>query len=188
MRDHAVSSYNLEQARKLSHQLSRRGGPEVSGWNVAAEQRLKLPLPSKEERSSKPTTPAMQAKKVEPPPELDSWEPVIKWSLVQFGAESGFAVDTQGFVIATAGQVANDGFEAMGAELCYAMEQLERVDPASSGLVWVDLEFGRRRIVCLRVAPEEKEPMILGFVGAGTEYIAIRSQVEHVVLDAMQNF
>ena len=185
MKDRGVSSSDLQRAQKLSQQLfglEKSSDRRASQLDASAAPYLKLAGGRSEEAGQS----SIESKlSLQDPPHFEGWEPLIEWLMSQLGAESAFVVDTQGFVIATSGQSATDGFEGMGAELCYAAEQLERVDPAAGALLWVDLEFGRRRIVCLKANAKERDTMLLGFVGVDPDYMSSRAKLERIVVEAM---
>ncbi len=101
-----------------------------------------------------------------PPLELESWEVFLAWSLELCRARAGFVVDPQGFVVATRGNVPANQFEGLGAEIAYAMEQLDRIDTDSGSLLTIELQFATRRLLAVRVAKEEGGSFVIGFVGA----------------------
>jgi hypothetical protein len=116
-----------------------------------------------------------------------TWDDVLVWYQASIGAEASFVVDSQGFVIATRGHAPNEGFDGMGAELCFSVEQLHRVDPLAGELTWVELEFARRRIVVLRVqASPESEAMIIGALAPDPNYQRHRQELESTIAASLQ--
>jgi len=79
--------------------------------------------------------------------EFDRWEDIIAWCMSLSRAETGFVVDSQGFVIASRGRIPSQGIEGAGAELVCSIEQLERIDPDAGKLHSVEIEFDKRRLV-----------------------------------------
>ena len=81
-------------------------------------------------------------------------------------ALAGFAVDPQGFVVATRGNVPANQFAGLGAEIAYAMEQLDRIDVESGSFLTLELQFESRRLLAVRVARNGGGSLVVGFVGA----------------------
>lgn len=100
------------------------------------------------------------------PLDMDTWETLLAWSLEMCQARSAFVVDSEGFVIGSRGNVPEDAFEGTGAELCYAMEMLDRVDPEAGPLRAVDLHFAGRNLVALCAEEESCGRFVIGFVGS----------------------
>ncbi|MGV8041122.1 MAG: hypothetical protein AB2L07_13970 [Thermoanaerobaculaceae bacterium] len=167
MRRCSVNSSDLAQARELSALLAR---PNAGAWAPAPAQ-----LPGVQ-----PGPPAPQAAPPSPPPEpaevavdlhappleLASWEVFLAWSLELCRARAGFVVDPQGFVVATRGNVPTNQFEGLGAEMAYAMEQLNRIDSEAGSLLTIELQFASRRLVAVRADRGEGGSFVIGFVGA----------------------
>ncbi len=99
---------------------------------------------------------------------LQDWQQLMHWCLELTGAESAFVVDRHGFVVASAGQDSrNDDFEGVGAELCYAMEQLDRLHPDNHKLKAVSLKFDDCCIFSFRaVEADVEEVFVIGVVSA----------------------
>jgi len=118
-----------------------------------------------------------------PPLELESWEVFLAWSLELCRARAGFVVDPQGFVVATRGNVPTDHFDGLGAELAYAMEQLDRIDTEAGSLLSIELQFASRRLMAMRVSRDSDSSFVIGYVGSrplGDEVRnAIARQVAH---------
>jgi len=159
-----VSSSDLALARSLSRLLvgqppvpsdPDRGVPEASymrfragGGSPPAQEPVSAPVGEWE------------------PLEMDTWETLLAWSLEMCQAQSAFVVDSEGFVIGSRGNVPEDAFEGTGAELCYAMEMLDRIDPDAGPLRAVDLHFSGRNLVALCAEEESCGRFVIGFVGS----------------------
>lgn len=164
MRRCSVNSFDLNRARELS-QLLTHGG-----------QALRLvPPPTQAAVQSSVAPPPVPAPAGKGAPEVDlhaapldfeSWEVLLAWSLELCRARGGFVVDSQGFVVATRGNVPANQFEGLGAEMAYAMEQLDRIDPDAGALQTLELQYVSRRLLAVRVHKEESGSFVLGFVGA----------------------
>jgi hypothetical protein len=101
-----------------------------------------------------------------PPLDLETWEVFLAWGLELCRARAGFVVDPQGFVVATRGNVPDDQFGGLGAEIAYAMEQLDRIDTEAGSLLAVELQFASRRLMAIRLAKEGVGSIVIGFVGS----------------------
>ena len=76
-------------------------------------------------------------------------------------------MDSQGFVIASRGNVPDDGFEGTGAELCFAMEQMDKLDSSGAILKAVELQFESYTLAAIRVpTKDDTGSFTLGFVGS----------------------
>ncbi len=107
MKDRSASSSDIAAASTLSQALARRTvTTDAEAPGKPAYVRIVRPVP---EPAAEPAAPA---------PEIGTWEAFLAWSLELTRAHGGFVVDSQGFVIASRGNVPKDGFEGIGAELC----------------------------------------------------------------------
>lgn len=198
MKDRDVSSSDIECAREISRRLSAFGAKTDSPADAPAavtEYVRFSNAPSRTERNAKATVtvlekePPANAPEIEPFPPLPrdtgSWEALLAWTADRFEAESAFIVDNQGFVIANRGKIPSDGFEALGAEVYLAFEQLERLDPLAGRLLWLDLEFTRRRISALRAKVPNREQMVFVAVNSSSAHIPHRAKIENSILDTM---
>ena len=196
MRDRDVSSSDIECAREMSRRLSAFGAKKDSSADAASTVveyvRFTTVLPRADHKTpatvtvleKEPTAPV--AEPFPPlPRDVESWEALLAWVSDRFGAEAAFIVDNQGFVIANRGRIPSDGFEALGAEVYLAFEQLERLDPSAGRLLWLDLEFTRRRISALRAKVPNREQMVFVAVNASPAHITHRSDIENAILDCM---
>lgn len=165
MRRCSVNSSDLAQARELSALLAR---PNAGAWAPApAQLPMVQPGPPAPLAVPPPPEPAEPAVDLHAAPlELASWEVFLAWSLELCRARAGFVVDPQGFVVATRGNVPANQFEGLGAEMAYAMEQLNRIDSEAGSLLTIELQFASRRLVAVRADRGEGGSFVIGFVGA----------------------
>lgn len=165
MRRCSVNSSDLAQARELSALLARTN---AGAWVPAPDQLPRVqPGPPAPAAAPPPPQPAEVAVDLHAPPlELASWEVFLAWSLELCRARAGFVVDPQGFVVATRGNVPANQFEGLGAEMAYAMEQLNRIDSEAGSLLTIELQFASRRLVAVRADRGEGGSFVIGFVGA----------------------
>lgn len=165
MRRCSVNSSDLAQARELSALLAR---PNAGAWAPAPAQ-LPMAQPGPPAPLAVPPSPEPAEVVVDlhaPALELASWEVFLAWSLELCRARAGFVVDPQGFVVATRGNVPANQFEGLGAEMAYAMEQLNRIDSEAGSLLTIELQFASRRLVAVRADRGEGGSFVIGFVGA----------------------
>lgn len=126
--------------------------------------------------------------KSDPPPvdfvpaDIESWEVLLAWSFELCQARAAFVVDGQGFVIGSRGNAPAAGFEGIGAELCFAMEQLDRVDPESGQLEALELHFGPTNILGIKTTDEDRGAFILGFIGTRGVHESVREAVHRQVI------
>ncbi len=174
-----VNSSDLAAARLLSRRLARRdphedelAGHPFTGRAPASD----VPLPAIEaDRASASPSKDEEIRTV--PVEMESWEVLLAWSVELCRARAAFVVDPQGFVIASRGNVPADGFEGMGAELCFLMEQLDRVDPEAGRLRSLDLHFDGRKVMGVRSVTAGGDAYVVGFVGSRGLSEAVREAV-----------
>jgi len=169
MRVLPVNSSDFEHARLLSMRLSPGGRAQGSGEMPAPGHAYvrfspRDVVPART-RSSTPS--AEPASEVAVPLEMDSWDVFLAWSLEISRARAGFVVDSQGFVIASRGNVPSGDFTGTGAELCFAMEQLASIDHASGTLQSIELHFEGYKLIGIRVVDTSSATTyILGFIGS----------------------
>jgi hypothetical protein len=96
--------------------------------------------------------------------DFDSWEGIIAWCMSLSRAETGFVVDSQGFVIASRGRIPSQGIEGVGAELVCSIEQLERIDPDAGRLLSVEIDFDKRRLVGFVAGSGEINDYVVGLM------------------------
>ncbi len=81
-------------------------------------------------------------------------------------SSAAFAVDPQGFVIGSSGNVPEDGFEGTGAELSYVMSQADVMKPEMGELRSIALEFANRRLSGFRSRSADGEGFVIAFIDA----------------------
>jgi hypothetical protein len=118
---------------------------------------IETSLPVLEEK----TDPALPSLPLEA---LDTWDKLLEWSADISRASAAFVVDSQGFVVATRGETASDELVGVGADLCYAIEQLDRIEPEAGNLRSVEIEFSGQRITALKVENDEGQMVIISFI------------------------
>jgi hypothetical protein len=163
-----VNSSDLALARGLAHRLTTGSGDGQLGDLNAGYQRFvpATPAPVVERRSSTPVN-ADTAMISTVPLELTSWEVFLAWGIEVCRARAAFVVDSQGFVIASRGNAPSGEFTGLGAELCYAMEQLATMDQASGALRALELHFEGYKLIGLRLNVEDgRGGYVLGFIGS----------------------
>jgi hypothetical protein len=101
----------------------------------------------------------------------------LAWALNTVRSTAAFAVDPQGFVIGSSGNVPEDGFEGTGAELSYVMSQADVMNPVMGGLEAVGLEFANRRLSGFRANLPEAEGFVIAFIDAEGFTTATRQQI-----------
>lgn len=178
MRRCTVNSSDLAYARIISHRMS----PAHSGADWAIETVARSTSPSPKNSGPSPgryvETVSSHPSKVDfIPAEIDSWEVFLAWSIELCQARAAFIVDAQGFVIGSRGNAPSSGFEGIGAELCFAMEQLDRIDPASGQLEALELHFGPTNILGIKAVSEDRGAFVLGYVGTRGVHESVREAV-----------
>ncbi|HPA52140.1 MAG TPA: hypothetical protein PLP50_11115 [Thermoanaerobaculia bacterium] len=154
MRDRSVISSNVDVAAAISRSLAaRRPGAPTGDEPRELYVRFERVVPAE---ASSPRPPAA---------EIGTWEAFLAWSLELTRAHAGFVVDSQGFVIASRGNTPKDGFEGIGAELCYAMDQLRRINPTGGELRLLELQFDANRLIGLRADAGAMGTILVGFQG-----------------------
>ncbi len=163
----SVNSSDLARARELSFILARDALSPAGPKSLRpAEEGPEPVTPQPPPAAVVATSPVPEVDLHAPPLEFESWEVFLAWSLELCRARGAFVVDPQGFVVATRGNVPVNHFEGLGAELAYAMEQLNRIDADAGSLVTIELQFASRRLLGIRVDLKEGAGFVIGFVGA----------------------
>jgi hypothetical protein len=195
MKDRSVSSYDLKQAQQILKNLAPSSGAEIRDekGSIAAAEYVRLSL------EAPPRTPAVQVDTTAaPPPEthapeeiapqrFSSWENCISWCMSLTRSEAAFVVDSQGFIIASRGRVPGHGFEGTGAELICSVEQLERVDPDAGKLLWVDLDFDKRRVVGFVTPAQNADYYVLGLISPDRSYYTHKQALTRQIVDNLPN-
>lgn len=105
------------------------------------------------------------------------WDEFLAWALNTVRSSAAFAVDPQGFVIGSSGNVPEDGFEGTGAELSYVMSQADTMNPEMGGLRSVGLEYADRRLAGFRAELGGAMGFVIAFIDADAFTTATRRQV-----------
>jgi hypothetical protein len=197
MKDLNVNSYDLKKAQLILCSLTHAAAAVPAAEKMPpidepAYVRLTLDhLPHKAEPAggavaeATPEAPAV-ALEVEPQ-KFASWESCISWCMSVTKAEAAFVVDSQGFIIASRGRVPGHGFEGTGAELICSVEQLERVAPDAGKLMWVDLDFDKRKIVGFVTPSESSDSYVVGLIAPDPVIHSIKKNITRQILDNLQN-
>jgi hypothetical protein len=115
-----------------------------------------------------------------------SWEKLVAWCMVVANMEVAFAVDSQGFIIASVGTPPHEGFEGLGAEICYLMEEMERIDPAAGSLLWTVLQCAQHFLIGYKVVSEKIGTYYLGMLGSRPVPLQIRKTIQMQVLQSLE--
>lgn len=115
--------------------------------------------------------------------EFNRWEDIIAWCMSLSRAETGFVVDSQGFVIASRGRIPSQGIEGAGAELVCSIEQLERIDPDAGKLQSVEIEFDKRRLVGFVAGSDDQNTYFTGLIAPEP----LNTQIKHKILQQINH-
>jgi hypothetical protein len=113
----------------------------------------------------------------EPLNDFTRWDEFLAWGLIKARSSAVFAVDPQGFVIGSSGNVPPDGFEGAGAELSYVMSQADAMDPEMGALKAIGLEFANQRMTGVRAEVSGAEGFVIAFVDAETLDEGVLAQI-----------
>jgi len=192
MKDRSVNSYDLKDAQQILTTLAPSAG--ISARRKPAEgsppEYLRLSNEFSSRKSSRRSVqPDAEVKAAfvpvekEQPQKFTSWESCIAWSMNMIRAEAAFVVDSQGFIIASRGRVPSQGFEGAGAELVCSVEQLERVATDAGKLLWVDLDFDKRRVVAFITPSESSEYYVVGFISPDASFSSFKQYLTTQIID-----
>lgn len=197
MKDLSVNLYDLKQAQLILSTLAPVASaiPATEKNHVESEPAyLRLTrdhLPPRKEPAAEEnagTAPEASAAVIEVEPQkFASWETCISWCMSLTKAEAAFVVDPQGFIIASRGRAPGYGFEGTGAELICSVEQLERVAPDAGKLMWVDLDFDKRKIVGFVTPSEDSASYVIGLIAPDPVFHSIKQTITRQILDNLQN-
>jgi len=156
-----AGSSDVDIARALSRRLS---GLEPGSESGAAASSPYLRFAS----STPQPAPAETAGTIadEPLNDFTRWDEFLGWSLNKVRSSAAFAVDPQGFVIGSSGNVPEDGFEGTGAELSYVMSQADVMNPEMGSLRSITLGFANRRLSGFRSEVAGSEGFVVAFIDA----------------------
>lgn len=65
------------------------------------------------------------------------------------------------------------------------MDQLERIDPEAGKLLWIDLDFNKRRLVGFVTPEEENEYFIVGLVAPEAAYNASKHLISKHIIESL---
>lgn len=167
-----AGSSDVDIARALSRRLS---GLESEAEPAAASPYLRFE-PSAPPEATAPAE-AAAAPTDEPLNDFTRWDEFLGWSLNKVRSSAAFAVDPQGFVIGSSGNVPEDGFEGTGAELSYVMSQADAMNPEMGSLRSVSLEFTNRRLSGFRSEVTDGEGFVIAFIDAESFTDSTRDQI-----------
>lgn len=193
MRDQNVPLYDLEKAQQILTRLTPVAPGQVPTPVLPEAEssfvRLSLAGLGLEtqpaSQSSPPDIEAEREEKLELPPHFETWEECISWCMEATRSEAAFVVDSQGFIIASRGRIPGRGVECTGAELVCAVELLERMDPDSGNLTWVDFDFDRRRLVGFIAPKEEGEFYIVGLIAPEPAYYSHKQAITSHIMESL---
>ncbi len=195
MKDRSANSYDLndlKQARDMLNSLVAAPGA------VCGEKKPEMPLylrlsGASPARGAAQYPPAPAADAADggipdmPPQQFPGWESCITWCMNITRSEAAFVVDSQGFVIASRGRVPGHGFDGTGAELICSVEQLDRIDPDAGKLIWIDLDFDKRRIVGFIPPSDKKEYYVLGLIAPDPSYASLKQLIGSQIMSNLPN-
>jgi hypothetical protein len=193
MKDRNVNSYNLKYAQQILATLvpKKQHGTPLERSNtqtfvrLTAQQRIDpVALPASGAGPANTEEP-QETEVATPPQKFTDWESCIAWCISVTRAEAAFVVDSQGFIIATRGRIPGHGFECTGAEMIYAMDQLERIDPEAGNLLWIDLDFNKRRLVGFVTPAEDTAYFIVGLVAPEASYNASKNLISKHIIESL---
>jgi hypothetical protein len=192
MKDRSVNSYDLKDAQQILTTLAPSTGTAIRQRSVpdAALEYLRIPNDFSSRKSSrisvKPSVEAIEttatAENIQQQ-KFTTWESCIAWCMSTIRAEAAFVVDSQGFIIASRGRVPGQGFEGTGAELVCSVEQLERVAPDAGKILWVDLDFDKRRVVAFITPSESSEYYVIGFIAPDSAFYSLKQQLTNQIIE-----
>jgi hypothetical protein len=195
MNENSANSYDLHQAQQLLSLLAARPGTPAKEMpaNLDVPNYSSLSAGNLSQHVRKTDTREVVAEvTAKEEPELvlqkfDNWEACITWCMSATKAEAAFAVDSQGFVIASRGRIPSQGFEGAGAELICSIEQLERIAPDAGNISCIDMDFDKRRIVGF-VASSEKIPLyVVGLVAPEPLRIEAKQKIMQQIVNNLPN-
>jgi hypothetical protein len=118
------------------------------------------------------------------PENFHTLDDFLGWGLKLVNAQAAFVVDHQGFVIAQYGQIPSEGIDGLGAELCFAVEQMKRVNANASKLNWLDMEFDNLHLIAVIDETIDSGEFIVSFYGTR---ISIESQKSILIKTLAKN-
>lgn len=192
MKDNSAHSYDLKHAQQILTRLLPVPTPQPKILPEGEQEFLRLSretLPMVEPRLKSiqdiPPAGADPEEKLSLPPRFTSWEDCLSWCMEVTRSEAAFVVDSQGFIIASRGRIPGRGFECTGAELVCSVEQLEKMDADAGKLIWVDLDFDRRRIVGFVTPTENEEYFIVGLLSPAPVNYSHKQAITRQIIESL---
>jgi len=183
MTNSSSSSSDLELAAALYGRLTGTGEQADKASEILREVGYVKFLPPRSSEAqqrvsaTRPATPDLSER------EFDSWEELLAWCLDQVQAASALVVDLNGFVVASAGRVAQDTVEGLGARLHELATQAQEEQESSGPLHSIELRYEQQRVVV--IPPQEEQAsgylvVLVKTLRVDDELIAaIARQVDH---------
>lgn len=182
MHDFKENSFDIQQAKALSHKLKQSRDASIQ-FNKPAKLPEYTRFTFQRPPSQIPQTPMPIVERKEhpipvPPIEgFDGIESLLKWCYELSNANMVFVVDAEGFVLSSCGMSSEDQTEGAGAELSYALEQLDRISDEETELLSICLEYNTKHIYGFQAFGDDRERFILG--------ISTNSPIEYRVKEAL---
>jgi hypothetical protein len=195
MKDRSVNSYDLKQAQQILSSLApiptSSRGTEISHetpayLRLSKESLPQIPAPITVLPADVPKDAPASPIDIQPQ-KFTSWEGCLGWCMGLTRAEAAFVVDSQGFIIASRGRVPGYGFEGTGAEMVCSVEQLERIAPDAGKLLWVDLDYDKRRIVGFVTPQHDSQYYVIGFIAPEPAYHSIKHFLATQIIENLPN-
>ncbi|MBN1656651.1 MAG: hypothetical protein JXA30_22960 [Deltaproteobacteria bacterium] len=182
MKGRKESSFDIHLASNLSHKLCKKTKVKstLEPQNATPVYPPFIFRPTQEKPPSEPQVTEedkLQAIPKRPESGFSSIDSFVRWCHEAINAESTFVVDSQGFVISNCGALPDEHSEGVGAELSYALEQLNRISDKENRLLCVNLDYDKQHIYGFQVAESDEEHFILGVV--------TRTPLEHRLKEAI---
>jgi hypothetical protein len=173
MTSNTVGSSDVDRARAMSRRLT---GLEPDADSSAAQPSTYLRF-APTGTVLEPAAGAVAADADEELNDFTRWDEFLAWALLKARSSAAFAIDPQGFVVGSSGNVPEDGFEGTGAELSYVMSQADAMDPEMGALRSVGLEFANRRVSGFRSEVGGGEGFVIAFIDAEGFNESVRQQI-----------
>jgi hypothetical protein len=195
MKDRSVNSYDLKHAQEILNKLATAPAParvtEVT-QDTPGFLRLStdsLPRTSPQTKTSEADVPrdTSDPHMEMTPQKFTNWEGCLTWCIGLTRAEAAFVVDSQGFIIASRGRVPGYGFEGTGAEMVCSVDQLERIAPDAGKLIWVDLDFDKRRIAGFVTPEHNAQYYVIGIISPERAYHSVKQFITAQIIENLPN-
>ena len=175
MSSYDMSLYDMSLARELASSLTG-AHPEPSEGGAVHYACLKRPGTRCRSAETEKASSSLV---------FDTWDAFLIWCLDISDAETGFIVNPQGFVIASWGKPPEKGYDGLGAEVAFALDQNARIDPNRGRLKAMYLDFGDVWITGIRLELADSS-FVLGLLGSAPLVTATRRLVEQTAENSAQ--